>query len=42
MVLGLLLSPTMTFGKNTENPKLDYVALGDSLAAGQTPNKELG
>src|SRR4051794_4953576 len=42
MVMGLFLSPAMVFGKNIENPKLDYVALGDSLAAGQTPNKELG
>ena len=39
MSLILLLSPTMTLAESKDAPKLDYLALGDSLAAGQTPNK---
>ena len=37
MALVLLVSPVMTSAQSTEDQKLDYLALGDSLAAGQTP-----
>ena len=37
----LLLSPTMALaGSKDASTKLDYLALGDSLAAGQTPNSK--
>lgn len=36
----LALAPLSAFA--AENEKLDYLALGDSLAAGQTPNRTIG
>ena len=42
MAFVLILSPVMAFAQSTEDQKLDYLALGDSLAAGQTPDKQLG
>jgi len=41
MVLALMLTPTMAFAQNSESQKLDYVALGDSLAAGTTPYNKI-
>ena len=42
MSLILLLSPTMALaGSKDASTKLDYLALGDSLAAGQTPNRQI-
>ncbi|WP_394235038.1 S-layer homology domain-containing protein [Niallia oryzisoli] len=37
MAISLLLSPAMALAENTDSQKLDYLALGDSLAAGRTP-----
>ena len=42
MIFALLLSPAMTSAQGIEEQKMDYLALGDSLAAGQTPNQQLG
>ena len=42
MVLVLLVSPIMASAQSTADQTIDYLALGDSLAAGQTPDKQLG
>ena len=42
MIFTLLLSPAITSAQSVEEQKVDYLALGDSLAAGQTPNNTFG
>ena len=42
MAFVLAFSPVTALAQSTKDQKLDYLALGDSLAAGQTPDKQLG
>ena len=40
LIVGVIAQPSASFASETE--KVNYVSLGDSLAAGQTPDKTLG